>query len=31
MNLAVAAIQTDFVFKGACQNIVDLVCNLFSL
>ena len=31
MSLAVAATQTDFVFKGACQNIVDLGCTLFFL
>lgn len=31
MSLAVTATQTDFVFKGACQNIVALVCDLFFL
>lgn len=30
MSLAVTATQTDFVFKGACQNIVALVRDLFS-
>lgn len=31
MNLAATATQTDFVFKGACQNIVALACDLFFL
>lgn len=29
LSLAVIAAQTDFVFKGACQNIGGLVSGLF--